>query len=46
VFQTVIPMNTDFQRAEFLDKTIFQVRPGAPGARAYQQPAQELLQII
>lgn len=46
VFQTVIPMNTDFQRAEFLDKTIFQVRPGAPGARAYQQLAQELLQII
>jgi len=46
MFETVIPMNTDFQKAEFLDKTIFQVKPGAPGALAYQQLARELLEII
>lgn len=43
VFETVIPMNTDFQKAEYSDKTIFQTRPGAPGAVAYGELARELL---
>ena len=46
VFRTVIPMNTDFQRAEYSGRTIFQVRPGAPGARAYRELARELLETL
>jgi cellulose biosynthesis protein BcsQ len=46
VFGTVIPMNTDFQKAEFSDRTIFQIRPGAPGAVAYRNLARELLTAL
>ncbi len=46
VFQTLIPLNTDFQRAESLHKTIGQVRPGAPGARAYSDLARELMTAL
>lgn len=46
VFETVIPMNTDFQKAEFADKTIFQIRPSAPGAIAYEELAKELMTIL
>ena len=46
LFETIIPMNTDFQKAEFADKTIFQIRPGAPGAIAYLELARELMSIL
>lgn len=46
VFRTVFPMSTDFQRAEHSGRTIFQVRPGAPGARAYRDLARELLAAL
>lgn len=46
VFETHIPMNTDFQKAEFMDKTIFQVRPSAPGAIAYRDLARELRTLL
>lgn len=46
IFKTVIPTNTDLQKAELTGKTIFTFRSNASGAKAYKKLAQELLTII
>lgn len=46
VFSTVIPMNTDIQRAEFEAKTILDYKPGSPGALAYRELAREIIAIL
>lgn len=46
IFKTVIPINTDFQKSEYGDKTIFQYNQNAAGARAYRNLARELLTIL
>jgi cellulose biosynthesis protein BcsQ len=45
VFRTTIPVNTAFERAEAAGKTLVGYRPGAPGAAAFRELAQELLDI-
>jgi chromosome partitioning protein len=45
LFQTTIPVNTAFERAESLGQTIFQFNPGASGAKAFQELARELVDI-
>ena len=45
MFQTTIPMNTAFERAESRGQTIFQFDPRASGAKAFQELAAELLNI-
>ncbi len=46
VFHTTIPVNTAFERAEAAGKTLLRYHPGAPGAHAFQELAQELLDIL
>jgi cellulose biosynthesis protein BcsQ len=46
VFRTSIPGNTAFEQAEAAGVTIFRYNPSAPGARAYRELAQELLDIF
>jgi cellulose biosynthesis protein BcsQ len=46
LFRTVIPMNTEFQKAELSAGTIFQVKPRAPGAAAYSELAAEVLEDL
>jgi len=46
VFQTVIPINTDVQKAELEAQTVFQFRSNAPAAIAYHDLAEEIMQLI
>lgn len=46
VFQTIIPTNTDFQKAELRSETIFSFRSNAAGAVAYRNLAKELIETI
>jgi cellulose biosynthesis protein BcsQ len=46
VFRTSIPANTAFEQAEAAGVTIFRYNPRAPGARAFRELAQELLDIF
>ena len=46
VFETLIPTNTDFQKAELSGKTIYAYRSNAKGAIAYTKLAKELLKTI
>jgi len=46
VFETIIPANTDFQKAEAKNQSIFKFRIGAPGAAAYTDVAKELLKAV
>jgi chromosome partitioning protein len=46
IFRTSIPENTAFEQAEAADSTIFQHNANAPGARAFRELAQELLDIF
>ena len=43
VFETVIPRNVDLAEAPGHGKTIFQFAPDSPGASAYRQLAEEIL---
>lgn len=46
VFDQTIPINTDFQKAEACNQSIFRYRIGAPGATAYLHVAQEIIEIV
>lgn len=46
VFSQTIPMNTDFQKAEVFNQSIFDYRIGAPGAGAYMNVAEEIINTI
>jgi len=46
IFQTEIPINTAFEKAESSRKTIFQFDGSASGAKAYRELSQELISII
>ena len=46
VFCQTIPMNTDFQKAEVFNQSIFGYRIGAPGAGAYMKIAEEIINSI
>ncbi|OPY84926.1 MAG: Chromosome-partitioning ATPase Soj [Smithella sp. PtaU1.Bin162] len=46
VFYQTIPMNTDFQKAEVFNQSIFDYRIGAPGAGAYMNVAEEIIHSI
>jgi len=46
VFRTSIPGNTAFEQAEAAGVTIFRYNPSTPGARAFRELAQELLDIF
>ena len=45
VFRTSIPANTAFERAEAAGRTLLGHHPQAPGAVAFRELAQELLDI-
>ena len=45
LFHTSIPANTAFEQAEAAGKTLLSHQPGAPGAAAFRELAQELLDI-
>ena len=46
VFHTTIPVNTAFERAEAAGNTLLRYHPGASGAGAFRELAQELLDIL
>jgi chromosome partitioning protein len=46
IFKTSIPVNTAFEQAEAAGATIFRYNSGAPGAAAFRELAQELLDIF
>jgi cellulose biosynthesis protein BcsQ len=46
IFRTTIPGNTAFEQAEAAGDTIFRWNSSAPGARAFRELAQELLDIF
>lgn len=46
MFNTVIPVNTEIQKAELVKKTIFKLKPFSKGANAYRALVKELLAII
>ncbi len=46
IFRTAIPGNTAFEQAEAAGATIFRWNSSAPGARAFRELAQELLDIF
>ena len=46
VFETMIPVNATFQRAENEKKTIIRYDPSSPGAKAYRSLAKELIDIL
>lgn len=46
VFCQTIPMNTDFQKAEVFNQSIFSYRNSAPGAFAYMKIAEEIINAI
>lgn len=46
IFSTMIPVNTPFQQAEYVKKTIFSYSPTSRGAKAYRQLAKEFISIF
>lgn len=46
IFNTCIPINVDFLYAEEQKKTIFQANPGATGAEAYSNLAEEVRALL
>jgi chromosome partitioning protein len=46
IFRTAIPVNTAFEQAEAAGATILGHNPGASGARAFEELAGELLDIV
>ena len=46
MFKTVIPINTDMQKAELQDETIFKFNSKSGGAKAYRELTKELLTIL
>jgi cellulose biosynthesis protein BcsQ len=46
VFDTIIPINTNFQKAEAATESIFSFEKHSTGAAAYRQLAKELISII
>jgi chromosome partitioning protein len=46
VFRTTIPINTAFERAEAAGDTLLRHHPGASGAGAFRELAQELVEIL
>jgi chromosome partitioning protein len=46
VFNQVIPVNTDFQKAETLGQSIFDYNSSAPGAKAYMDVAREIINVL
>lgn len=46
IFKEVIPINTDIQKAELKDETIFKFNSKSGGSQAYRRLAKELLTII
>ena len=46
IFETSIPVNTSFEKAEAASKTIFQYDPACPGAKAFRSLAGELLTLF
>lgn len=46
IFETHIPVNTDFQKAELQQKSIYSLRPSAPGAIAYLNLAKEIVKLL
>ncbi len=46
VFRTTIPVNTAFERAEAAGHTLLRHHPGAAGAGAFRELAQEFLDIL
>jgi chromosome partitioning protein len=46
MFETVIPINTDVQKAELGDQTIFKFNSKAGAAKAYKNLGQELISIL
>ncbi len=45
VFETTIPVNTDFQKSESLKTTILKSKISSPGAKAYRLLSQELIDL-
>lgn len=46
MFETFIPFNVDFQKAELLDDTIFKYNLKAAGSKAYRELAKELVDVV
>jgi chromosome partitioning protein len=46
IFKTTIPTNAAFEQAEIFKKTILKHKGSAPGARAYRELCQEVLDIF
>jgi len=46
IFKTTIPINSPFQKAEYLNETIFNRSPTSKGATAYRNLAKEILSIL
>lgn len=46
VFETLIPTNTDIQKAEMSGQTIYNYRSNANGAKAYTKLAKELIKTL
>lgn len=46
IFETMIPVNTAFQKAEALNTTIFEAEATSPGARAFRSLASEFIKIM
>jgi len=46
VFKTIVPVNASFQQAELMDQTLIRFKSNAPGAKAYIDIADELLDIL
>ncbi len=46
VFKTEIPINTAFEKAEAINKTVFQTDGTSSGARAFRALAKELISIL
>lgn len=46
IFETTIPVNTTFEKAESAGKTVFQIDGTSAGARAFRNLAKELIAIL
>ena len=46
VFETLLPIDTSFQQAEYLGKTVFQKNPHGRGAKAYRELAREVISLL
>lgn len=46
VFQTTIPVNTDFQKAEDDGKTVIRYNSRSPGSKKYRELGNEMLRIL